>query len=146
MMSIGSRHNKNKQMKKKPDEEDVSLGLNLGVSVQLASLLARWQVQYQAPGRVNTANYKICQLDLGKETKREKIKYKKISHIYHVHLLGRGTARKGFFTVSCTCDPGLEQSGNSSVNYPKISNPCMIQNNNLFCKHVQSNLFLHLLD
>lgn len=64
-------------MKKKPDEEDVSLGLNLGVSVQLASLLARWQVQYQAPGRVNTANYKICQLDLGKETKREKLNIKK---------------------------------------------------------------------
>lgn len=93
----------------------MSLGLNLGVSVQLALLLARWQVQYQAPGRVNTANYKMCQLDLGKETKREKIKFKKkISHIYHVHLLGRGTARKGFLIVSCTCDPGLEQSGNSS--------------------------------
>lgn len=71
-MSIGSRQNKNKQIEKKPDEEDVSLGLNLGVTVQLASLLARWQVQYQVPGRVNTANYKFCQLDLGKETKREK--------------------------------------------------------------------------
>lgn len=113
-MSIGSTHNKNKQIKKKPDEEDVSLGLNLGVSVQLASLLARWQVQYQASGRVNTANHKMCQLDLGREKKREKIKLKKLSHIYHVHLLGSGTARKGFLIVSCTCDPGLEQSGNSS--------------------------------
>lgn len=33
-----------------------------------------------------------------------------------------------------------------STDYPKISNPCMIQNNNLFYKHVQGNLFLHLLD
>lgn len=71
-MSIGSIHNKNKQIKKKPDEEDVSLGLNLGVSVQLASLLARWQVQYQASGRVNIANHKMCQLDLGKEEKKGK--------------------------------------------------------------------------
>ena len=89
MMSIGSRQSKNKQIEKEPDEENVSLGLSLGVSVHLASLLARWQVQYQALGRVRPANYKICQLDLGKK-KREKKK----TQIYHVHLLGRWTAKE----------------------------------------------------
>lgn len=58
---------KNKQIRKGPDEENVSLELNLGVSVQLASLLARWQVQYQALGRVSPVYYKNCQLDMGKK-------------------------------------------------------------------------------
>lgn len=60
-----------KQKEKEPDEENVSLGLSLGVTVQLASLLARWQVQYQALGRVSPANYKICQQDLGKEREKK---------------------------------------------------------------------------
>lgn len=77
MIPIGSRQSKNKQIEKEPDEENVSLGLSLGVSVQLASLLARWQVRYQALGRVSPANYKICQLDLGKEKKKRKKERKK---------------------------------------------------------------------
>lgn len=113
MMSIGSRQSKNKQTEKEPDEENVSLGLSLGVSVQLASLLARWQVQYQALGRVSPAKYKICQVDLGKE-KKKKDRQKEKSWIYHVHLLGRWTAREGFLIVSCKYDPGLELSNNSS--------------------------------
>lgn len=69
-MSTGSRQGKNKQIEKEPDEENVSLGRSFGVSVQLASLLARWQVQYQAFRRVSPENYKICQLDLGKRRKK----------------------------------------------------------------------------
>lgn len=70
------------QTEKEPDEENVSLGLSLGVSVQLASLLARWQVQYQALERVSPANYEICQLGLGKEKKRgEKKENKKVPDI-----------------------------------------------------------------
>jgi len=67
---LGPHKSKNKQIKKGPDEENVSLEVNLGVSVQLASLLARWQFQYQALGRVSPANYKNCQLDMGKEVNR----------------------------------------------------------------------------
>lgn len=69
---LGPDKSKNKQIKKGPEKENVSLELNLGVSVQLATLLDRWQVQYQALGRVIPANYKICQVDMEKEEKRQK--------------------------------------------------------------------------
>lgn len=105
---LGPDKSKNKQIKMGPEKENVSLELNLGVSVQLATLLDRWQVQYQALGRVIPANYKICQLDMEKEEKKTK------SQIYHVHLLGRQTAREGVLIVPCMYGPGLDLSDNSS--------------------------------
>lgn len=79
----------------------------LVISQMAGSISSPWKGQHSKLQDLPTGPGK-------RDKKGKKIKFKKKSHIYRVHLLGRGTARKGFLIDSCTCGPGLEQSDNSS--------------------------------